>query len=88
MSPRKTAVPTNAAERVIAETGLALHADRSAKDFAAMLGLPRRTVSEVTEQFLQRAGLIVKDDQGRRQLTAKGRDHLSASNDVFEEAHK
>lgn len=44
---------------------------------AAMLGLPKRTVSEVTEQFLQRAGLIVKDDQGRRQLTAKGRDHLA-----------
>mgnify|MGYP003629823151 CR=1 FL=1 len=44
---------------------------------ASMLGLPTRTVSEVTEPYLQRAGLIVKDDQGRRQLTEKGRDHLS-----------
>jgi Holliday junction DNA helicase RuvB len=44
---------------------------------ASMLGLPTRTVSEVTEPFLLRSGLIIKDDQGRRQLTAKGRDHLS-----------
>ncbi len=44
---------------------------------ASMLGLPRRTVSEVTEPFLMRSGLIVKDDQGRRQLTQMGRDHLS-----------
>ena len=42
---------------------------------ASMLGLPSRTVSEVTEQFLVRAGLIIKDDQGRRQLTQKGMDH-------------
>jgi holliday junction DNA helicase RuvB len=46
---------------------------------ASMLGLPARTVSHVTEQFLMRAGLIVKDDQGRRQLTARGREHLAAS---------
>jgi len=32
--------------------------------------------SEVTEPFLIRAGLIVKDDQGRRQLTALGHEHL------------
>ena len=43
---------------------------------ASMLGLPTRTVSHVTEPFLLRAGLIAKDDQGRRQLTAKGRAHL------------
>jgi len=42
---------------------------------ASMLGLPSRTVSEVTEPFLVRAGLIIKDDQGRRQLTQKGMDH-------------
>ena len=42
---------------------------------ASMLGLPSRTVSEVTEPFLMRAGLIIKDDQGRRQLTQKGMDH-------------
>jgi Holliday junction DNA helicase RuvB len=44
---------------------------------ASILGLPTRTVSEVTEPFLMRAGLIVKDDQGRRQLTQMGREHLS-----------
>jgi holliday junction DNA helicase RuvB len=44
---------------------------------ASMLGLPKRTVSEVTEPYLMRAGLIVKDDQGRRQLTQMGREHLS-----------
>ena len=46
---------------------------------ASILGLPARTVSEVTEPFLIRAGLIVKDDQGRRQLTAIGRKQLSNS---------
>jgi Holliday junction DNA helicase RuvB len=44
---------------------------------ASRLGLPARTVSQVTEPFLIRAGLIVKDDGGRRQLTALGRDHVS-----------
>jgi Holliday junction DNA helicase RuvB len=44
---------------------------------ASMLGLPSRTVSEVSEPFLIRAGLLIKDDQGRRQLTAKAREHLS-----------
>jgi holliday junction DNA helicase RuvB len=43
---------------------------------ASMLGLPARTVAGVTEPFLIRSGLIAKDDQGRRQLTAKGRTHL------------
>ena len=42
---------------------------------ASLLGLPPRTVSQVTEQFLVRAGLVVKDDAGRRQLTAQGREH-------------
>jgi Holliday junction DNA helicase RuvB len=44
---------------------------------ASMLGLPARTVSQVVEPFLLRLGLIIKDDQGRRQLTGKGREHLS-----------
>lgn len=46
---------------------------------AAMLGLPTRTISEVIEPFLLRVhgGLIAKDDQGRRQLTPLGRDHVS-----------
>jgi Holliday junction DNA helicase RuvB len=43
---------------------------------ASTLGLPARTVSQVTEQFLIRVGLIAKDDQGRRLLTEKGRAHL------------
>lgn len=43
---------------------------------ASMLGLPARTVSQVVEPFLLRLGLVVKDDGGRRELTAKGRDHL------------
>lgn len=42
---------------------------------ASRLGLPSKTVAEVTEPFLIRAGLVVKDDQGRRQTTAAGRDH-------------
>jgi Holliday junction DNA helicase RuvB len=46
---------------------------------ASRLGLPSRTVAEVTEPFLIRTGLVTKDDQGRRQLTAEGREHLSKS---------
>jgi Holliday junction DNA helicase RuvB len=42
---------------------------------ASILGLPTRTVSGVTEQFLIRAGLIEKDKAGLRELTAKGREH-------------
>jgi len=49
---------------------------------ASMLGLPTRTVSEVTEPFLMRSGLIVKDDQGRRQLTQIGHEHLSNSSHI------
>jgi holliday junction DNA helicase RuvB len=44
---------------------------------ASRLGLPPRTISQVTEPFLLRIGLICKDDQGRRQLTVFGREHLS-----------
>jgi holliday junction DNA helicase RuvB len=44
---------------------------------ASRLGLPARTVSQVTEPFLIRAELIIKDDQGRRQLTVLGREHVS-----------
>ena len=43
---------------------------------ASILGLPNRTVSQVVEPFLIRAGLVLKDDTGRRQLTALGRRHL------------
>jgi len=46
---------------------------------ASVLGLPARTISQVTEPFLIRAGLVMKDDQGRRQLTAAGYEHVSSS---------
>lgn len=44
---------------------------------ASILGLPARTLSQVVEPFLLRQGLILKDGQGRRELTSKGREHLS-----------
>jgi len=49
---------------------------------ASRLGLPTRTVAEVTEPFLIRAGLVEKDDLSRRQLTALGRGHCSTSEGV------
>ena len=42
---------------------------------ASLVGLPSRTISSVTEPFLIRAGLVIKDDAGRRQLTANGYEH-------------
>jgi len=44
---------------------------------ASSLGLPARTVSQVTEPFLIREKLVTKDDQSRRQLTAQGYEHVS-----------
>ena len=44
---------------------------------ASMLGLAPTVVSRTIEPFLLRVGLIVKDDQGRRQLTAIGRERAS-----------
>jgi Holliday junction DNA helicase RuvB len=46
---------------------------------ASMLGLPTRTLSAVIEPFMIRAGLVMKDDGGRRQITPAGREHLSQS---------
>lgn len=46
---------------------------------ASMIGLPARTVSQVTEPFLIRSGLITKDNYGRRELLPKGREHLMHS---------
>lgn len=43
---------------------------------ASVLGLPPRTVAQITEQFLVRSGLIDKDKSGLRQLTAKGLEHV------------
>ena len=45
---------------------------------ATKLGLHRRTISEVTEAFLLRAGLIGKDKNGLRELTADGREHVAS----------
>jgi len=42
---------------------------------ASRLGLPTRSISEVVEPYLIRSGLVVKDDQGKRQLSAEGRVH-------------
>ncbi len=44
---------------------------------SSMIGLPSRTVAEVIEPFLLRSGLVIKDDGGRRQLTARSREHLA-----------
>lgn len=44
---------------------------------ASLLGLPTRTISTVSEPFLIRVGLVIKDDQGRRQLTGAGYEHAA-----------
>jgi Holliday junction DNA helicase RuvB len=44
---------------------------------ASRLGLPTQTVSQVIEPYLIRSGLVMKDDQGRRQLTGSGREGLT-----------
>jgi Holliday junction DNA helicase RuvB len=46
---------------------------------ASRLALPTRTVSQVIEAFLIRVGLVTKDHQGIRHLTALGHEHLSKS---------
>ena len=46
---------------------------------STILGLPSRTVAEVTEQYLIRAGLVDKDKSGARQITAKGLDHVRSN---------
>ncbi|HEY7328069.1 MAG TPA: AAA family ATPase [Gemmataceae bacterium] len=55
--------------------GILLEGPTRLNMLASRLGLPARTISEVTESFLIRVGLVVKDDQGRRQLSAEGRVH-------------
>ena len=57
------------------DLGILLEGPTRLNMLASRLGLPSRTVAEVTEPFLIRSGLIVKDDQGRRQLSAEGRVH-------------
>ena len=46
---------------------------------ALQLSEPPQTLRQVTEAFLIRAGLVTKDHQGRRELTAKGKDYVSNS---------
>jgi holliday junction DNA helicase RuvB len=48
---------------------------------ASIIGSPARTIAEVTEPFLIREGLITKDDQGRRQLTADAHMYLASFED-------
>lgn len=45
---------------------------------SSLLGLPSRTISQVTEPFLIRIGLVIKDDSGRRQLTTVGHEHVNS----------
>lgn len=49
---------------------------------ASRIGLPARTVAEVIEPYLVRIGFLVKDD-GKRQLTQEGRDHLRAGQRIL-----
>lgn len=58
---------------------LLLDGPRRVNVLASALGVPRKTLATVTETFLIRAGLIDKDDQSRRVLTPKGREHITAS---------
>jgi len=44
---------------------------------ASMLNQSSRSVSQTLEPFLLRVGLIFKDEQGRRNLSAHGYEHLS-----------
>jgi holliday junction DNA helicase RuvB len=48
---------------------------------AARVGQPTRTISEVTESFLLREGLIVRTDAGR-ELTQKGREYVARNSVV------
>jgi Holliday junction DNA helicase RuvB len=57
--------------------GAVAEGDSRLNVIASRLGLPARTVAEVFEPYLLRSGLVVKDDQSCRQLTAAGREHLS-----------
>jgi Holliday junction DNA helicase RuvB len=54
-----------------------LDGPRRVNVLASSLGVPTKTLTSVTESFLIRAGLIEKDDQSRRVLTPKGREHLA-----------
>ncbi len=56
--------------------GMLIEGPQRLNVLASRLALPTRTVSQVIEAFLIRAGLVTKDHHGIRQLSAKGREHL------------
>jgi Holliday junction resolvasome RuvABC ATP-dependent DNA helicase subunit len=43
-----------------------------------MLGTAPKVLAKTVEPYLLRSGLIVKDDQGHRNLTEIGQQHLSS----------
>jgi Holliday junction DNA helicase RuvB len=45
---------------------------------ASMLGVSTKVLTKTVEGFLLRSGMIVKDDQGRRNLTEIGQNHLAS----------
>ena len=58
---------------------LLIDGPRRVNVLASSPGVRTKTLSSVTEPFLIRAGLIEKDDQSCRVLTAKGHQHLADS---------
>ncbi len=62
---------------------LLLDGPRRVNVLASALGVPTKTLTSVTEAFLIRAGLIDKDDQSRRVLTPKGREHLAENTQEY-----
>lgn len=46
---------------------------------SSVIGLPSRTISEVTEPYLLRSGLVSKMEDGKRTITQKAIDHLNRS---------
>jgi Holliday junction resolvasome RuvABC ATP-dependent DNA helicase subunit len=42
-----------------------------------MIGVSTKVVTATIEPFLLRSGLVVKSDNGLRQLSQSGREHLS-----------
>ena len=57
--------------QLVSPTGIALNVA------ASRLGLQSKTVSEVVEPYLLRAGLIFKDGKSRRHLTSAGQDYVA-----------
>ena len=51
---------------------------------ASMLGVSTKVLTKTVEGFLLRSGMIVKDDQGRRNLTEIGQVHLASLRPVSE----